>query len=390
MNRLSSFGVRDWVHIMETLRKKVDRILFVECSPVTVAQLNMVTNFTGGGTVVSVQLPYYCEACHWDAEVTYPLPGKAVQAAQLPQMACKRCQRPMKFDDMPESYFAFAQKLAGPPVDATTQAFIRDFARAMDTAAGVKRMPAVADKARGVARRVRSEAQRFTARLPDWSRQVRARLEPGWRWLRERPRLAMASGAGLAVVLLVIVIAAATPPGVPADELALFYEHVAGERFADAEKLLARLQQDGLTDKLHEQLSQNVKDERQRVASAHRRQIEQLWQRKRYAELVGVAERAARVSPLDADSSFAVAESLRQLDKLGAAEPHYARFAEQKPRWDRRDGRLDDALFWRAQALIESGRIEDARRLLRMVAYEMPGTNFRRAALSRLRELAGK
>ncbi len=387
VSRWSSFGVRDWVHTMDTLRQQVDRILFVECSPVTVAQLNIVANFTGGGTVVSVQLPYYCEACSWDTEVTYALPGKAVLASHLPPITCKRCRRAMKFDDTPQTYFAFAQKLAGPPVDATTQAFIRDFARAMDAPSQGKRQ-GVPATTRGLAERVRNKAQRLTLRLPDWSNAARKWFLAMGRRLRARPRLAVALGTGLAVLCVVLLTVALTPSGVSAGDLALFYEHVSNQRFTEAESLLARLKQDGLTDKLHSQLSESVRGERQRVVSVRRRQLEQLWQRKRYAELVAFAERAAAVAPLDADANFLVAESLRQLAKLGDAEPYYARFADEHPRWDRRDGRLDDALFWRAVALLDKRRPDEARSLLRRVAYDMPGSNFRRAALGHLRELA--
>src|SRR4051812_12221822 len=108
VTRLSSFGVREWVHAMEALAKKVDRVTVVECSPAFVAQLNMVGNFANHTRVVSVQVPYFCEACSWDTEVTQQL-DHDLRNPETPLAAvpCKRCGAAMQMDDERESYFAF-------------------------------------------------------------------------------------------------------------------------------------------------------------------------------------------------------------------------------------------------------------------------------------------
>lgn len=128
VSRISSFGVREWVHAITKLAAKVSNIYFVECSPSIVAQLNMIANFAGPGQVVSVQVPMICESCNWDTEMLVDM--SKYTAGTLPSLACKRCSSPMVIDDLPEQYFAFANKTQG-PIDPSVQAFLRDFEGAL-------------------------------------------------------------------------------------------------------------------------------------------------------------------------------------------------------------------------------------------------------------------
>lgn len=135
VTRLSSFGVRDWVHAIEELQKRARRILFVECSVAIVSQINMVANFAGQATVVSVQAPYFCEACSWDAETTVTVSDQhQTGIPKLPQMECKRCHEQMEFDDDPAQFFAFCQSEAQRVVDSQLMGFVKDFSKAMDEA----------------------------------------------------------------------------------------------------------------------------------------------------------------------------------------------------------------------------------------------------------------
>jgi hypothetical protein len=125
VSRLSSFGVREWVHAMKLLGEKARHVYLVECSPAVVQQLNMISNFAGTAQILSVQVPMICEACNWDAEA--PVDMSKFVLDTLPQMACKRCGKSMVIDDLPEQYFAFANQNRGGDIDPSVQAFLHEF-----------------------------------------------------------------------------------------------------------------------------------------------------------------------------------------------------------------------------------------------------------------------
>ncbi len=128
VSRLTSFGVREWVRAISDLGAQAKRIYLVECSSAIVAQLNMIANFAGTAQVISVQAPFVCEACGWDSETLIDLAKDP--SARLPSMTCKRCSKDMAFDDLAESYFAFAKPNSA-PIDPSIQAFLRDFESAV-------------------------------------------------------------------------------------------------------------------------------------------------------------------------------------------------------------------------------------------------------------------
>ncbi len=106
VDRINPCGVRDWVNWIHALEAKGATMLFLECSPSIVAQINLVNNFTGSGHIKSLYLPYYCESCNEESTLLYE--AKDLAPEQLPPVSrCNSCQHVMDFDDMPESYFAF-------------------------------------------------------------------------------------------------------------------------------------------------------------------------------------------------------------------------------------------------------------------------------------------
>ncbi|MFC1610517.1 hypothetical protein ACFL6C_06140 [Myxococcota bacterium] len=134
VTRLSSFGVRGWVNAMKELRPQVDRVSLVQCSPAVVSQLNMVSNFSGGAAVVSVQVPFYCEQCSWDTDLTMEVAPQLADGSKLPQVECKRCNNPMVLDDDVASYFAFTNDASVTAPDPAILSFMQDFEAAIDGA----------------------------------------------------------------------------------------------------------------------------------------------------------------------------------------------------------------------------------------------------------------
>jgi len=112
VERINSCGVRDWIRFAQRLEAAGNNLYLLRCSPVVVAQLNMVRNFCGEkGLVVSFQAPYFCNNC--DEERTETFPAANVAEGTSPEAVCPVCKGPMEFDDIPGLYFGFA-KLHGP------------------------------------------------------------------------------------------------------------------------------------------------------------------------------------------------------------------------------------------------------------------------------------
>jgi anti-anti-sigma regulatory factor len=135
VERINSCGVRDWVTWLGELgRNGMTKLLLVECSPVIMAQVNLVNNFVGPGTIVNFYGPYYCPKCDADSmllinvdEALKSLPFKA------PTCRCNRCDLTMEFDDIESSYFAFLNTMQRPPLEQALAQAVRRLSPSTDT-----------------------------------------------------------------------------------------------------------------------------------------------------------------------------------------------------------------------------------------------------------------
>ncbi len=378
LTRISSFGVREWVHAMEKLSKRTDRIALVECSPAVVAQLNMVANFAANTNVVSVQVPYYCESCSWDTEVTRELDRDLrKEFGSLPPVLCRRCKSTMILDDEAVAYFAFQAVVSGKAVDPALAAFISDFATAIDgdekkKDSTVKR-PAGSKAPAGE----RAAAGAGNVLLPLW-----VRLKRAWEGMSVVQRIAV-SGLTIVVLVLLVMVAVFRGPGSSstAGPLISFHTYLRDGRLAEAGALL---------EKLAPSLSQNdlasyrALLDKERAAAGARETERAVTEHRngRFAEAVSAGMRAQALAPLNADGLFALAESLRQVGRLNEAIPHYKDFAERYPQ----DARLDDAIFWRAEYLASIDK-NAAIDLYRRLVDEFPNSNFKRSAKKKMDSL---
>lgn len=107
VERINSCGVRDWVNWLNALEAKGSEIVLVECSPAIVAQINLVNNFTGQGSVKSFYVPYFCPECDEEKVLLSEAAEMGPPPHEPPVCRCDGCDLVMDFDDMPDSYFAF-------------------------------------------------------------------------------------------------------------------------------------------------------------------------------------------------------------------------------------------------------------------------------------------
>ena len=109
VQRINSGGVREWIQFMRDL--SVENVTLTHCTPVIVAQLNMIYSFCGKARVLSFFAPYACSSCDREEEkliyVQTHFPNH--DFTRMPQFHCA-CGGTMEFDDMVERYLGFLRQ----------------------------------------------------------------------------------------------------------------------------------------------------------------------------------------------------------------------------------------------------------------------------------------
>jgi hypothetical protein len=105
IRRVNSVGVRDWINLLKALRASGRTFSLARCAVSVVGQLNMIQNFSGGGAVLSVMVPYFCSGCSQTQEELLTLEGQGIP--EIKPIPCKSCSGTAEFDDVPERYFSF-------------------------------------------------------------------------------------------------------------------------------------------------------------------------------------------------------------------------------------------------------------------------------------------
>ena len=124
VERVTSFGVREWLQMLTEAAPRVSELHFFRCAEPIVNQMSMIRGFSGEGRIVSFYAPYRCDACGaaftrlFDVEAD----AEAIRAATPPAERCPRCGQDGSFDDDPASYLAFAAPHAGVVVAAEIRA----------------------------------------------------------------------------------------------------------------------------------------------------------------------------------------------------------------------------------------------------------------------------
>jgi anti-anti-sigma regulatory factor len=112
VEKISSFGIREWVDFAAKLSQKTSAVYFVECSPKVIDQCNMVANFTSGAKIVSFFAPYRCDYCDDERRriVQVDTERDAIRNAKLPERVCEACGNPEYFDEDPLTFFSHLQQ----------------------------------------------------------------------------------------------------------------------------------------------------------------------------------------------------------------------------------------------------------------------------------------
>lgn len=110
VQKINSSGVKSWISFFTQLSSKGIKVSFSELSPILVEQLNALANFTGGGEVKSIIVPYACTNRGCRKETSQPLTVESLKEnPEIQPVKCPHCGSPSEFDDLPEEYLAFLE-----------------------------------------------------------------------------------------------------------------------------------------------------------------------------------------------------------------------------------------------------------------------------------------
>jgi anti-anti-sigma regulatory factor/DNA-directed RNA polymerase subunit RPC12/RpoP len=105
--RINSVGVKAWIKYFQTCQAKGTKLRFIECSTAIVEQINLISNFTCGGVVESIFVPFSCTSCKSEFVGLFKTDDLKKLEMNLPDLKCPKCANKAVFDDIPEEYFGF-------------------------------------------------------------------------------------------------------------------------------------------------------------------------------------------------------------------------------------------------------------------------------------------
>jgi anti-anti-sigma regulatory factor len=107
---VNSCGVRAWINYLREVEKG-RRIIFEECTPEIVSQINMIPNFKGTAHIKSVYASYACNSCDhqtWQLfEEGRNLPNTANE--EIPAPKCEKCGGGMDMEELEDEFFAWVE-----------------------------------------------------------------------------------------------------------------------------------------------------------------------------------------------------------------------------------------------------------------------------------------
>lgn len=107
---VNSCGVRAWITFMRELAKGRS-LVFEECTPIIVSQINMIPNFRGNAIIQSVYARYTCQNCGNQQQHLFVrgqnLPTAASDGGGA--VACSKCGNQTEMDELEEEFFAWVE-----------------------------------------------------------------------------------------------------------------------------------------------------------------------------------------------------------------------------------------------------------------------------------------
>lgn len=111
VSAINSLGIRAWIYLLRDLEKG-RTIVFEECAPVFVSQINMIPDMRNSARIQSVYGSYICEKCETQ-ELHLFVEGQNLPLTANDEVApprCKTCHADMVMEEEEEEFFAWIGK----------------------------------------------------------------------------------------------------------------------------------------------------------------------------------------------------------------------------------------------------------------------------------------
>lgn len=107
---INSCGVRAWINFLREVEKK-NKIVFEECTPEIVSQINMIPNFKGKSHIKSVYASYVCDNCDFMHlhlfQAGNNLPEKT--GDEIETVNCPKCNSIMEMEELEDEFFSWIE-----------------------------------------------------------------------------------------------------------------------------------------------------------------------------------------------------------------------------------------------------------------------------------------
>jgi hypothetical protein len=110
VSNVNSCGVRAWITFMRDLEKGRS-LVFEECTPEIVSQINMIPNFRGKALVQSVYGSYTCPNCG-NAQRHLFINGQNLPTSAMDgggDIPCSKCGKTTEMDEIESEFFAWVE-----------------------------------------------------------------------------------------------------------------------------------------------------------------------------------------------------------------------------------------------------------------------------------------
>jgi anti-anti-sigma regulatory factor len=107
---VNSCGVRAWINFLRELEKGRE-IIFEECTPEIMSQINMIPNFKSTATIRSLYAAYACPNCDHQSWRLFQ-DGENMPASpedDISPQSCEKCGNEMEMEELEDEFFAWLE-----------------------------------------------------------------------------------------------------------------------------------------------------------------------------------------------------------------------------------------------------------------------------------------
>lgn len=108
VDSINSCGVRAWINFIREIEGK-RAVVYEECPPEVVSQINMIPNFKGKSQIKSVYASYACEKCNTHKLELFTTGVNMPKSAddKVPEVHCPTCASVMEMEELEDEFFAW-------------------------------------------------------------------------------------------------------------------------------------------------------------------------------------------------------------------------------------------------------------------------------------------